>query len=225
MFVDLSLGFLFCSIDLYFCLCASTILSWWLWLCSRAWSQAGWFLQFHFSCGSVGKESACNVGDLGSNPGLGRSPGEWKGYPRQYSGLENSMDYSPWGHKELDTTEGLSLSVIWGSYTQVPQSCWLISRTSGLGLPLPGSCMHPCVEQHLMSHYPGLCFYIYHKLTYIGYLQGARHSCGCLGIIVEQNTQILSLTEFPLERGWQGRQLIKHKDELYSMLVGESIPR
>ena len=47
--MDLSLGFLFCSIDLYFCLCASTLLSWWLWLCSRAWSQAGWFLQFHSS--------------------------------------------------------------------------------------------------------------------------------------------------------------------------------
>ena len=45
--MDLSLGFLFCSIDLYFCLCASPILSWWLWLCSIAWSQAGWFLQFH----------------------------------------------------------------------------------------------------------------------------------------------------------------------------------
>ena len=49
MCVDLSLGFLFCSIDLYFCLCASTILSWRLWLCSRAWSQAGWFLHFHSS--------------------------------------------------------------------------------------------------------------------------------------------------------------------------------
>ena len=49
MCVDLSLGFLFCSIDLYFCLCASTILSWWLWLCSRARSQVGWFLQFHSS--------------------------------------------------------------------------------------------------------------------------------------------------------------------------------
>ena len=43
-------------------------------------------------CGSVGKESACNSGDLGSIPGLGRSPGEGKGYPLQYSGLENSMD-------------------------------------------------------------------------------------------------------------------------------------
>ena len=44
-----------------------------------------------FPCGSAGKESACNVGDLGSIPGLGRSPGEGIGYPLQYSGLENSM--------------------------------------------------------------------------------------------------------------------------------------
>ena len=43
-------------------------------------------------CGSAGKESTCNVGDLGSIPGLGRSPGEGKGYPLQYSGVENSMD-------------------------------------------------------------------------------------------------------------------------------------
>ena len=45
-----------------------------------------------FPCGSAGKESACNVGDLGSFPGLGRFPGEGKGYPLLYSGLENSMD-------------------------------------------------------------------------------------------------------------------------------------
>ena len=45
-----------------------------------------------FLCGSAGKESACNAGDLGSIPGLGRSPGEGKGYQFQYSGLENSMD-------------------------------------------------------------------------------------------------------------------------------------
>ena len=59
-----------------------------------------------FPCGSVGKESACNAGDLGSIPGLGRSSGEGKGYPDQYSGLENSM-YSPWGCKESDTTSSL----------------------------------------------------------------------------------------------------------------------
>ena len=45
-----------------------------------------------FPCGSAGEESACNVGDLGLIPGLGSSPGEWNGYPVQYSGLENSID-------------------------------------------------------------------------------------------------------------------------------------
>ena len=45
-----------------------------------------------FPGGSAGKESACNAGDLGLIPGLGRSPEEGKGYPLQYSGLENSMD-------------------------------------------------------------------------------------------------------------------------------------
>ena len=45
-----------------------------------------------FPCGSAGKESTCNVEDLGSITELGRSPGEGKGYPLQYSGLENSMD-------------------------------------------------------------------------------------------------------------------------------------
>ena len=60
-----------------------------------------------FPCGSAVKESACNAGDLGSISGLGRSPEEGKGYPLQYSGLENSMDYR--SLKESDTTEQLSL--------------------------------------------------------------------------------------------------------------------
>ena len=46
-----------------------------------------------FPGGSAGKESSCNAGDLGSIPRLGRSPGEGKGYPLQYSGLENSKDH------------------------------------------------------------------------------------------------------------------------------------
>ena len=64
-----------------------------------------------FPGGARGKEFPCNVGNLGSIPGLGRSPGEGNGNPLQYSGLENSMDrgslagYSPWGCKESDTTE------------------------------------------------------------------------------------------------------------------------
>ena len=49
---------------------------------------------FGFSCGSAGKESTCNVVDLGSIHGLGKSLEEGKGYPRQYSCLENSMDYT-----------------------------------------------------------------------------------------------------------------------------------
>ena len=68
-----------------------------------------------FPCGSARKESTCNVGDLGSIPGSGRSPGEGNGYPLQYSCLENSTEqrnlvgYSPWGRKALDTTEQLTL--------------------------------------------------------------------------------------------------------------------
>ena len=63
-----------------------------------------------FLCGSAGKESVCNVGDLGLIPALGRSPGEGKGYPLQYSGLENSMDSIVHGVAELDTTEQVSLT-------------------------------------------------------------------------------------------------------------------
>ena len=64
-----------------------------------------------FPGGSVGKESACNEGDLGLIPGLGRSPGGGRGNQLQYSCLENSHrqrtleGYSPWGHKESDTVE------------------------------------------------------------------------------------------------------------------------
>ena len=59
---------------------------------------------------SDGKESACNAEDPGSIPGSGRSLGEGNSNPVQYSCLENSMDKgawwaSPWGRKELDTTE------------------------------------------------------------------------------------------------------------------------
>ena len=64
-----------------------------------------------FSGNLDGKESACNAGDLGSIPGLGRSPGGGHGNPLQYFCLENPhgqrslVGYSPCGYKELDTTE------------------------------------------------------------------------------------------------------------------------
>ena len=58
-----------------------------------------------FPGGSAGKESACNVGDLGSIPELGRSPGEGKSYPLQYSGLENPWIISMGRKEESDMTE------------------------------------------------------------------------------------------------------------------------
>ena len=61
-----------------------------------------------FLCGSVGKKSPCNAGDPGSIPGLGKSPGKGKGYPLQYSGLENSMDSKVHEVAESDTTERLA---------------------------------------------------------------------------------------------------------------------
>ena len=59
-----------------------------------------------FPDGSVGKKSACNAGDLGWILGLGRSPGEGKGYPLTvfWPGEFHGV-YSLWGHKELDRTE------------------------------------------------------------------------------------------------------------------------
>ena len=63
-----------------------------------------------FPCSSISKESACNAGDRGSSPGLGRFPGEGNGKPLQYSCLENPMDRGAWQAiqsmkpQELDTT-------------------------------------------------------------------------------------------------------------------------
>ena len=54
--------------------------------------KTGWFIR-GFPCRSAGKESACNVGDLGSISGLGKSPEKGKGYRLWYSGLENSMHF------------------------------------------------------------------------------------------------------------------------------------
>ena len=72
------------------------------------------YIYMGFPGSSDSKESACNEGDLGSIPGLGRSPGGGHGNPLQYSCLENprgqwSLEgYSPWSHKQLDTAERLS---------------------------------------------------------------------------------------------------------------------
>ena len=64
-----------------------------------------------FPCGSAGKESSCIAGDLGLIPGLGRSPGEGKGYPLQYSDLENSMDCMVHGVTKSQTRLNESFSI------------------------------------------------------------------------------------------------------------------
>ena len=83
-----------------------------------------------FPSGSDHKESACSAGDLGSNPGSGRSPGEGNGNPLQYSCLENPMNrgawragYSLWGYKELDMTRWLTTIYCWWEYKLV-QPLW-----------------------------------------------------------------------------------------------------
>ena len=59
-------------------------------------TELGWSLELDFPGGSDGRASACNTGDAGSIPGLGRSPGEGNGNPLQYSCLENPRDGGAW---------------------------------------------------------------------------------------------------------------------------------
>ena len=110
-------------------------------------------LSIALSCSSAGKESACNAGDLGSIPGLGRSPG--KDYPLQYSGLENSMDCIVYGVAESDTTEWLSLSSISTSgncnFTQ-----WLKPRT------LKSTLTPLSLSPHIQSINKSYWFYLPH---------------------------------------------------------------
>ena len=79
-------------------------------------SNLGTFLSFlGFPYGSAGKESTCNVGDLGLIPGLGRSPEEGNGnptpvfLPEEFHGPRSLVGYTPWGPKELGRTEWLPL--------------------------------------------------------------------------------------------------------------------
>ena len=85
----------------------------------NTWRKLKWILlseKMGFPGGSAGKESACNAGDLGSIPGLRRSPEEGNSYPLQYSGLENSMD---------STVHGVAKS-----WTQMSDFCFMYHNKS-----------------------------------------------------------------------------------------------
>ena len=106
-----------------------------------------------FPDSSVGKESICNAGDLGSIPGLGRSPREGNGYPLQYSGLENSMDCIVHGLAKSRTLSDFHYHCITCSLTfslplvppGKPQQQPWIYILSLLSLPLPA---HPSPLGH-----------------------------------------------------------------------------
>ena len=103
-----------------------------------------------FPCGSAGKESACNSEDLGSIPGLGRSPGEGKGYPLQYSGpgefhgQRSLTGYSPWGHRVSHNWATFTFMKIYeydfeygfrkgrGTRDQIANICWIIGKAREL---------------------------------------------------------------------------------------------
>ena len=117
---------------------------------------------FGFPCGSAGQESTCNAEDLGSVPGLGRSPGEGKGlptavfWPREFHRL-----YSPWGYKDSDPTQRLSLHFfitgppgspnILFQFSSVAHSCLTLSDPMDYSTPgLP-------VYHQLPEFYPNSC--------------------------------------------------------------------
>ena len=142
-----------------------------------------------FPCGSAGKESSCNVGGLSSIPGLGRSPGEGKGYPLQYSGLENLI--SPWGHKQLGTAEGLppSLSLSHSPHSPAPLLQVITEHRAELPVPcssFPRAVCLTCgsiVQSDLISQFsssslpPAPCPHICFLHLHLGSCPGTRIIC------------------------------------------------
>ena len=90
-------------------------------------------------CGSAGKESTCNAEDLGSNPGLGRSSGEAKGYPLQYSGLENSMHCIVHGVAKSQTrlSHFHFLFLDYKSSVKLSKSLWKIIKSTKRKIKIP----------------------------------------------------------------------------------------
>ena len=103
-------------------------------------------------CALVGKESTCNAGDLGSIPGLGRCPGEGKGYPLQCFGLENAMDC---------TVHGITKS-----WTQLSDFHTQMMLKSSKHLMLSNPCFHFC------SFQPNLCYWFKSLIMYLMHFPG-----------------------------------------------------
>ena len=98
-----------------------------------------------FPCGSAGKESTCNAGDLGSIPGLERSPGEEKGYPLQYSGLENSTDCIVHMVAKSGTRPINFHSLTWAKALHLPRSLVPYNRPQLCPTGwIRSSAFHPC---------------------------------------------------------------------------------
>ena len=104
----------------------------WVWCLST--------MEHGFPCGSAGKESTHNEGDLGSIPGLGRSPGEGKGYSLQYSGLENSMGWTVHGVTKSPTR----LSDFHFHFTMEQHQPWLLVALLFLKLLALGELRSSC---------------------------------------------------------------------------------
>ena len=128
------------------------------------------FVFLGFPCGSAGKESACNAGDLGLIPGLGRSPGEGKGYTFQYSDLENSMESIihgvPKSRTQLNDFHFTSLS---RTVAQIVKNSPVMqeTRVQPLGQENP-------LEKGMTSHYTILPGEFHGRRILVGYSQQCR---------------------------------------------------
>ena len=119
-----------------------------------------------YPCGSAGKESTCNMRDLGLIPGLGRSPGKGNGYPLQCSGLENSMGYTHHGiaksQTQLSNFHFHQYVLSHFNHVQLFETLWTVARQAPLSMDSPGKntgeCCHVQLEGIFLTQGLNPCF-------------------------------------------------------------------